>query len=326
MEERSRFSGDETGTVLLLVILILALISVLVLSWAQEWRVELKLTGNFKAVHQSRRLAEAGVYYAIGKLMVTKVAEAAAYGQPVADPGSLWHGDQSPHSLEFPDGRAEIKVADESGKINLNDAPGPVLRGLFTVLGVSGPRLSIMVDSIEDWRSRGNQPRPFGAKSDYYLGLTPPYVAKNGKFDVVEELAWVRGFEADPLLPRMGDWFTVQKKKQESGTTINVNAAPLEVLVAMGLPSETAKTLIAARQALPFNNLSEIPQLAENPLVGRYMQLTFQASPFFSITSKGQAKQGGFYTIRAMVRLNDKNDGRSNLWEIISWFDGFPTP
>lgn len=322
-EEGSLFSGDETGTVLLLVILILALISVLVLAWAQEWRVELKLTGNFKAVHQSRRLAEAGVYYAIGKLMVTKVAESASYGQPVANPGSLWHGDQSPHILEFPEGQAEIRVADESGKINLNYAPGPVLRALFAVLGASEPRLSIMVDSIEDWRSRGNQPRPFGAKSDYYLGLNPPYVAKNGKFDVVEELAWVRGFEADPLLPRLGNWLTVQKQKQESGNTININAAPLEVLETMGFQPETAKTLIAARQAMPFTNFAEIPQLAENPLIGQYMQLTFQTSPFFTITSTGQAKnQRGLYAIKAMVRLNDKDN--KNLWEIISWFDGFP--
>lgn len=323
VEERSICPGDETGAVLVLVLLVLALISVLVLAWAQEWRVELKLTGNFKAAHQSRRLAEAGVYYAIGKLMVTKIAEAPAYGQAVAAPGSLWHGDQSPHILEFPEGRVEIRVADESGKINLNNAPGQVLRALFTVLGVSEPRLSIMVDSIEDWRSRGNQPRPFGAKSDYYWGLTPPYLAKNGKFDVVEELAWVRGFEADPLLLRLGNWLTVQKKKGETGNTININAAPLEVLETMGFQPKTAKTLIAARQAMPFTNSAEIPQLAGNPLIGLYAQLTFKASPFFTITSTGQAKnQGGLYSIKAMVRLGEKRD---NLWEIISWFDGFPT-
>ena len=44
--------------VLVLVLLVLALISVLILAWAQEWRVELKLTGNFQAAHTSRRLAE----------------------------------------------------------------------------------------------------------------------------------------------------------------------------------------------------------------------------------------------------------------------------
>jgi general secretion pathway protein K len=322
VQERSKFSGDESGAVLMLVLLVLALISALVLAWAQEWRVELKLTGNFKTVHQSRRLAEAGVYYAIGKLMITKVAEAASSGQPVRNPG-LWHGDQSLHVLEFPDGQAEIRVADESGKINLNYAPGMLLRALFTVLGVSEPRLSIMVDSIEDWRNRGNLPRPFGAKSDYYLGLNPPYVARNDKFKVVEELAWVRGFEADPLLPRLGNLLTVQKQKGESGTTINFNAAPLEVLETMGFRPDTAQALIAAREIMPFTNTEEIPQLAENPLMSQFMQLSFQTSPFFTITSTGQAKnQGGRYVIKAMVRIDDK---LKNLWEIVAWFDGFPT-
>ena len=60
---------------LLLVILILTLISVLVLSWAQEWRTELKLASNFGEAHKCQRLAEAGIYYALGKLMTAKTAE-----------------------------------------------------------------------------------------------------------------------------------------------------------------------------------------------------------------------------------------------------------
>ena len=66
---------DEQGVVLLLVVLILALISVMVLSWAQEWRTELLLAANFREATQCRRLAEGGVYYALGKLMETKILE-----------------------------------------------------------------------------------------------------------------------------------------------------------------------------------------------------------------------------------------------------------
>ena len=67
-----------------------------------------------------------------------------------------------------------------------------------------------MAASILDWRSRSDAPRPYGAKSDYYLGLDPPYVAKNSNFEMVEELAWVRGFENSPLMPRLHEWLTVQ--------------------------------------------------------------------------------------------------------------------
>ena len=73
-------TAREEGTVLLLVILILTLISVLVLSWAQEWRTELKLASNFGEAHKCQRLAEAGIYYALGKLMTAKTEESTGLG------------------------------------------------------------------------------------------------------------------------------------------------------------------------------------------------------------------------------------------------------
>src|SRR3989339_1756830 len=92
---RARAVTDrEEGAVLLLVILILTLISVLVLSWAQEWRTELRLASNFGEAHKSQRLAEAGVYYALGKLLSAKKAEMGGPGAVATlsqgDSGALW--------------------------------------------------------------------------------------------------------------------------------------------------------------------------------------------------------------------------------------------
>ena len=50
-------TAREKATVLLPVILILTLISVLVLSWPEEWRTELKLASNFGEAHKCQRLA-----------------------------------------------------------------------------------------------------------------------------------------------------------------------------------------------------------------------------------------------------------------------------
>ena len=117
-------TAREEGTVLLLVILILTLISVLVLSWAQEWRTELKLASNFGEAHKCQRLAEAGIYYALGKLVTAKTAETSGMNavapQAQGDSGALWQGDQQPHVLELPDGMVEVRIGDEGGKINLN--------------------------------------------------------------------------------------------------------------------------------------------------------------------------------------------------------------
>ena len=64
----------ESGVILVSVLWLVALVSVLVLGALQEWRTELKLAANFQAKAQCRRLAEGGVYYAIGKILAREIA------------------------------------------------------------------------------------------------------------------------------------------------------------------------------------------------------------------------------------------------------------
>ncbi len=284
-DSRSRgWPRDERGVVLLLVLLVLALISVLVLTWAQEWRTELQLAANFREASQCRRLAEAGVYYALGKLLEAKSVETSAFNlnsqEAAAQLAAAWQGDRSPHQLKLPGGLVEVRMEDEGGKINLNQVNEGTMANLFTSIGFPQAQIPIMVDSIQDWRTRGDQPRPNGAKSGYYLGLEPPYVARNGPFEVVEELSWVRGFEGSPMIPRLGEWLTVQETQG-----INLNTAPPEVLVAIGIPPDVAQAIIAAREQAPFKNYQDLSMLALNTVPGQFQQLTFQASPFFTIKS-----------------------------------------
>jgi general secretion pathway protein K len=319
---QARAAADQGGAVLLMVILVLALISVLVLSWGQEWRTELRLAANFREAHQCRRLAEAVFYYALGKLVSAKIEETAlrspAILQEAPAQPSTWHGDQRPHLLELPGGWAEIRVGDEAGKINLNRATEDTLVNLFAGLGVAPAQIQIMVASILDWRSRSDAPRPYGAKSDYYLSLDPPYVAKNSNFEVVEELAWVRGFENSPLIPRLHEWLTVQGV----AAGVNVNTAPLPVLQAMGLAPDLSQIIIAARQTMPFRNIQEIAQLNPDPRLGQQQLLIFNSSPFFTIKSTGMVnKNKGKHSIKAVVRLNFSIAG---AWDIVSWVDNFP--
>ena len=316
------WSAREDGAVLLLVLLILTLISVLVLSWAQEWRTELKLASNFGEAHKCQRLAEAGVYYALGKLMTAKTAELSAMQgiapQPREVSGDLWQGDQRPHVLELPDGRVEVRIGDEGGKINLNSAPEALLLNFFTVLGFSEPQVRTMVDSLLDWRTKDTSPRPYGAKSAYYLKLDPPYVAKNSNFETVEELAWVHGFEASPLIPRLNQWLSVAAI--EGG--INLNTASLEVLLAMGFARDAAQNIIVNRQTMPFRNFQDIGRTNPNLLLGQGVQISYLSSPFFTITSTGMVKKNsGRHTIKAVVRIEAN---QRVPWMILSWYNGFP--
>ncbi len=316
-------AASEEGVVLLLVLLVLALISVLVLSWSQEWRTELKLAANFREERQSRRLAEAGIYYALGKLVAAKASETMAMLPASSRAGqdqnreAGWPMDGTPRVIELPEGSAEVRLADEGGKINLNRALEPSLRRLFAVLGFSELKIRTMVESIQDWRTKGDQALPYGAKSAYYLSLDPPYVAKNGLFETVEELSWVRGFEGVPSINRLGEWLTVQ----QTGNAVNINTASREVLVALGIPPEAVSLIITARQTTPITNMQAIAQWNVN-LPDHMTGFGFNMSPFFTIKSTGMVNGGsGRHNTKAIVRINVT---APQPWEIQSWVDDFP--
>lgn len=312
----------EEGAILLLVIWVIALLSVVVLGWAQEWRTEIKLAANFRGDQQCHSLAEAGVYYALAKLMEAKFAELTPAGpemQLSAQP-QPWIGDQQRHLLEISGSRVEVKVADEAGKINLNKAEGKVLAHLFMALGIPEEKWRVMVDSIEDWRQPGLLPRPFGAKSDYYLGLEPPYPVKGTFFDTVEELAWVRGFAGTPLPVRLSEYLTVQ----EEGSAINVNTAPVAVLQAAGLPQEVAEALVQERENAPLRPEEILPRLtAESQTQGNRYGFSFKSSSFFTIVATGMInkKEGPRHTIKAVVRLSLRGDPP---WKFVYWADDYP--
>ncbi len=92
--------------------------------------------------------------------------------------------------------------------------------------------------------------------------------------------------------------------------------------MAMGFAREAALNIIAARQTMPLRNIQEMPQTNANPMLGQGVQMSFQSSPFFTITSTGMIKKNsGRQTIRAIVRLEAN---QQVPWVIVSWYGGFP--
>ena len=87
-------------------------------------------------------------------------------------------------------------LQDESTRLNLNTvllADSVVENGGRQLLmGLPGMTEEI-ADAILDWIDPDDETREFGAESDYYEQLTPPYAAKNGPLDTIEELLLVRG-------------------------------------------------------------------------------------------------------------------------------------
>lgn len=314
-------NGRERGVILLLVIWLLALISVVVLSVAQEWRTEALLTRNYLAARQAGCLAEGGVYYAVGKLVEAQLAERQRRvpGFLAEGPGDLWKGDGVSHELRLPGGRVVVRATDESGKININRASEDLLYNLMTSLGFEEQTARAATDAILDWRDRDSISRPLGGENDYYLSLDPPYLAKNGPLDTVEELFWVRGLN-QPAFSRLRELLTVER----TGRAVNVNAAPLEVLRALGLTTEQAQRVIEARVLKPIGNRRELNEVFGTTAQGRLAApLTFRPSQFFEILATGVVEYGarrGRHTVKAVVRINAN---RPLPWDFVYWADDY---
>jgi general secretion pathway protein K len=90
-------------------------------------------------------------------------------------------------------GTISVKIIDLERKVNVNTANSPELQQVLTVMGVDANDISVVSDSILDWRDADDAPRIAGAESDYYQGLNPPYYAKNAPIDNLAELLLIKG-------------------------------------------------------------------------------------------------------------------------------------
>jgi general secretion pathway protein K len=118
----------------------------------------------------------------------------------------LWPIDSTKRSLMFGDVALIIVVEDERGKIPLNGINEDQVRGLFRAVGISGSRLSTLVDSYEDWIDPDSERRQSGAEEKDYAVFG--YKPRNGGFHTTAELRMLKGMDND-LYARVAPAITV---------------------------------------------------------------------------------------------------------------------
>lgn len=94
-------------------------------------------------------------------------------------------------------GSVSLTLKEQESLININTADSQLLQQVLTAQGADASAISVVSDSILDWIDADDNTRPAGAESDYYLGLTPSYYAKNAPMDNPEELLLVKGVTHD---------------------------------------------------------------------------------------------------------------------------------
>ncbi|MCH6569659.1 MAG: general secretion pathway protein GspK [Acidobacteria bacterium] len=195
---------QQAGAVLIMVLWVMVAMSLLAVSFSASIRTEVNAARNVVDQKESYYLSRAGIEYAIYKVIESQSAFAQLQRRREEGFQSLPPVLTGSVELAMGRGNASVQIIDETGKINVNLAPNYLLYNLLIGVGLEEQEAQIITDSIEDWRDRDDLHRLNGAESDYYQSLPEPHFAKNGPFDVPEELLLVRGITPEIYYGRKG--------------------------------------------------------------------------------------------------------------------------
>ena len=233
------------GFALIAVIWTVAVLSLLVASFAMDAYMEGKTALYVRNRHQATALMESGLTLA-GLLMERQedvsgeeTEEEVAEDRWIAPAIRLKRGqrvevyqrlhyDEAGH-LQFetasveaaaegeaPDAEIFVAIEPEPARWNINkltragfgDYADLIWERILTVAGVPEEDQSELVDSFYDWVDEDSLTvSSEGAERDYYESLDPPYTCKNGPLDTVGELAYIKGFDRNGgVLLKGGVW------------------------------------------------------------------------------------------------------------------------
>jgi len=180
-----RLGTKYAGSVLAGVLWLLVLMMLVAAVGARNSRIDgrVSLLGIEKT--RCRWLGRAGLETAGGLLLDDE--------QGTDDLSEDWAADtELLDNVEMESGSYNVKIVDESSKLNVNTV------GKEQLMVLEGMTEAI-AESILDWRDRDDTERTYGAETGYYQNLTYGYQCRNGSFRTVRELLRVRGMTAELL-------------------------------------------------------------------------------------------------------------------------------
>jgi len=305
--------ADERGIALLLALLVLTLLVALILEFDAEARREYREAAAFRDTFKANMLTRAAVQAARAVLQQDFLRDKQT-GEKFDGLSDLWA--MPIRNYAIGDGRLNAQLADERGKLNLNDLAAKAaddlqqntkvqrVKRLFELLQLSPD----LVDSLIDWVDQDDIPQPAGAESLYYQSQKPAYRAADRPLSALGDLRLVKGFTPD-IIERLSRYVTVYPL--EGGAPINLNTAEPLVIQALD-PAITPTMATEIVQGRPYKNKVELDRIGSFQEIGARIRVDYDVrSEYFSahltITVNETTR-----TALAMLR-RDANKGESSL-------------
>lgn len=273
------------GAALMLVLWLVALLAALIGAFALTARIESMQGRVLSEGTRLQELARAGVEYAL-----VRVAD--------PEPGTRWLPDGRAYTWQFAGASIEVRIIDETGKVDLNQADPPLLAALMQAVGAERGQAERVAAAIVDWRDSDPMTQVNGGAEDAdYAAAGREYGAKDALFESVAEVQQVLGMTPE-LYAALEPYLTIH-----SGQAVpSAYFAPEPVLRAMGLDPQPQ---MASRQGTTADAV----------------QFVGAGSGTYSIDSRARLGDGRMATLRATVRAGS-GPAPGSAYAALRWQEG----
>lgn len=275
--------GRQSGVALVMALVIVALAATAAAMLMNQQQFQIRRAGNLFNADQAREYVLGAEAWAMRTLTEDRQN---------GDTDALdedWATVLPP--IEVPGGYVTGYLVDLQGAFNVNTLvkSGKVdplalerMQRLLAYMGLD----SGIAQALVDWVDPDIEPYgSLGAEDDFYLGLEQPYRAANAPMSSATELRLIRGMTHEVYAQLVWSRVQTEGENDEAATlaplrplvsalpeptAINVNTAPLPVLVSLGLTESQAQQIIEIREEEPFEKVQDFltqPTLAETDLV-----------------------------------------------------------
>ena len=185
--------------VLILVLVVVLMLSFAVYSFSELMVVEYAATKTGLRQLQRRELATSGI-----ELAALAIRQREAYvGRPceIKLPGNEQARISVLRTMPTKNAQPIYGMSDESAKLNINTLPlekSRLTAARQRLLVLPGMTLQI-ADAILDWRDPDEEVSEFGAETSYYAAQSSARLPRQGPFEDLNELLFVRGVTAEML-------------------------------------------------------------------------------------------------------------------------------
>jgi len=314
--------GNNSGSILLITLWSICLLSVMAVSLGYGVRQKVNLAKRLDDTDRLRLISEAGIKVTIAELIKEDAFDERSgfsYKHFLSSNAVLFKDIKIGSGTcnicyNFLDDETGLIVTryglmDEESKININTARQKVLEGLFSrVAGVDEMDSQSIAASICDWRDEDSQLSiPLGSAEDsYYRNSQMAYEAKDSDFEVLEELLLVKGITTE-IYQKVKGYITIFGNGK-----VNINTASRPILLTLGINRNIVEGIISYRAGEDGITGTEDDKMFSGsgsvvPIISRFYNLApSELVEITAIAEQSLCTDSENFMIRNIAQLNNR--------------------